>query len=75
METIRQVIEVKSDRKVEITLPDTIQPGLVEMVVVVQSMPRTQLETATPSSNLFGFLPQRIDPLQFQRQLRDEWNR
>ena len=75
METIRQVVEVKSDRKVEITLPDTIQPGLVEMVVVVQSMPRTDLETAPPSSNLFGFLPQRIDPLQYQRQLRDEWNR
>ena len=72
METIRQVIEVKSDRKVEITLPDTIQPGLVEMVVVVQSMPRTQLEKAPSSSTLFGFLPQRIDPLQFQRQLRDE---
>ena len=72
METIRQVIEVKSDRKIEITLPDTIQPGLVEIVDVVQSMPRTQLETAAPSSTLFGFLPQRIDPLQFQRQLRDE---
>jgi len=72
METIPQVIEVKGDRKVEITLPNTIQPGLVEMVVVVQPMPRTQLEAAPPSSNLFGFLPQRIDPLQFQRQLRDE---
>jgi len=72
METIRQVIEVKGDRKVEITLPNTIQPGLVEMVVVVRSMPQTQLEAAPPSSNLFGFLPQRIDPLQFQRQLRDE---
>lgn len=72
METIRQVIEVKSDRKVKITLPNTIQPGLVEMVVVVQSMPPNHLETASPSSNLFGFLPPRIDPLQFQRQLRDE---
>ena len=72
METIRQVVEVKSDRKIEITLPDTIQPGLVEIVDVVQSMPRTQLETAPPSGTLFGFLPQRIDPLQFQRQLRDE---
>ena len=72
METIRHVIEVKGDRKVEITLPDTIAPGLVEIVVVVQSMP--QPEIAPRSSNLFGFLPQRIDPLQFQRQLRDEWN-
>jgi hypothetical protein len=75
METIRQVIEVKGDRKVEITLPDTIQPGFVEMIVVVQSMPQTERETAPSSNNLFGFLPQRTDPLQFQRQLRDEWNR
>ncbi|UBF23833.1 hypothetical protein K9N68_18965 [Kovacikia minuta CCNUW1] len=75
METIRQVIEVKGDRKVEITLPDVIQPGLIEMVIVVQPMPQTALKTAPPSSNLFGFLPRRIDPLQFQRQLRDEWNR
>ncbi|MEX0271633.1 hypothetical protein AB3R30_21155 [Leptolyngbyaceae cyanobacterium UHCC 1019] len=74
METICQGIEVKSDRKVEITLPDTIKPGLVEMVVTVQPMSRTQIEAAPPSSNLFGFLPQRIDPL-LQRQLRDEWNR
>jgi hypothetical protein len=75
METIRQVIEVKSNRKVEITLPSTIQPGLVEMVVVVRPMPQTHLEPASSSINLFGFLPRRIDPLQFQRQLRDEWNR
>ena len=74
METIRQVIEVKGDRKVEITLPDSIQPGLVEIVVVVQSMPQPNFETAPPSSSLFGFLPQRIDPLQFQQQVRDEWN-
>jgi hypothetical protein len=75
METIRQVVEVKRDRKVEITLPDTIQPGFFEMVIVVQPMPQADSEAVPPSSNLFGFLPRRIDPLQFQRQLRDEWNR
>jgi hypothetical protein len=75
METIRQVIEVKGDRKVEITLPDTIQPGLVEMVIVMQPKPKTHSEAAPRPNDLFGFLPRRIDPLQFQRQLRDEWNR
>jgi hypothetical protein len=70
METIHQVIEVKGDRKIEITLPDTIQPGLVEMIVVLQAMPRTDSETAPPLSKLFSFLPQRIDPLQFQHQLQ-----
>ena len=75
METIRQVIEVKCHRKVEITLPDTIELGLVEMVVVVQSIPQNYPHTTPQSINLFGFLPRRVDPLQFQRQLRDEWNR
>jgi len=66
------VIEVKGDRKVEITLPDTIQPGFIEMVVVLQSVSQPDLVAASSSSHLFGFLPRRIDPLQFQRQLRDE---
>ncbi|MBW4518880.1 MAG: hypothetical protein KME16_04150 [Scytolyngbya sp. HA4215-MV1] len=75
METIRQVIEIKGDRKVQITLPNTIEPGLVEMVIVVRSLPQIEPETAPQATHLFGFLPQRVDPLQFQQQLRDEWNR
>ena len=75
METIRQVVEVQGDRKVQITLPNTIEPGLVEMVIVVRSLPQIEPETAPQATHLFGFLPQRVDPLQFQQQLRDEWNR
>ncbi|MBM0742891.1 hypothetical protein JOY44_14960 [Phormidium sp. CLA17] len=74
METIRQIVQVKGDRKLELTLPDDIQPGLVEIVVVLQ--PLQQLPpTPIQISNLFGFLPLRIDPLQFQQALRNEWNR
>ena len=75
METIHQVVEIKGDRKVQITLPNTVESGLVEMVIVVQPMSQTQPEIAPQSTRLFGFLPQRVDPLQFQQQLRDEWNR
>jgi len=73
METIRQIVQVNGDRKVEITLPEGVPPGLVEIVVVLQ--PLQSVPTPTPSPNLFGFLPSRIDPLQFQQALRNEWNR
>lgn len=74
METIRQIVNVDDDRKIELTLPDTVQPGLIEIVVILQ--PLQQPQPALPQiPNLFGFLPARIDPLQFQQALRDEWNR
>ena len=38
METIRQIVQINSDRKLEINLPPNIEPGLVEVVVVVQSL-------------------------------------
>ncbi|NJL20994.1 MAG: hypothetical protein HC895_09500 [Leptolyngbyaceae cyanobacterium SM1_3_5] len=72
METIRQIVQVSGDRKIELTLPDAVQPGLVEIVVVLQPLPQPALPQIP---NLFGFLPARIDPLQFQQALRDEWHR
>lgn len=76
METFRQVVTVGSDHRVEVTIPDTIPPGQVEIVVVVQpiSEPAAPASSAATSS-LFGFLPKRIDPAQFEQQMRDEWNR
>lgn len=76
METIRQIITVTAERKVEVTLPDSIKPGLVEMVIVLQPLPnKPQPTQANPHKNLFGFLPRRIDPLEFERQIRNEWSR
>ncbi len=76
METIRQIITVTAERKVEVTSPDSIKPGLVEMVIVLQPLPNTpQPKQANIHKNLFGFLPRRIDPLEFERQIRNEWGR
>lgn len=72
METIRQVVHVRSDRKIELTLPETVEPGLVEIVIVLQPLPNSE---QLPRKSLFGFLPRRIDPMEFQRQIRDEWDR
>ncbi|MCY7320312.1 MAG: hypothetical protein LH660_00520 [Phormidesmis sp. CAN_BIN36] len=76
METIRQIITVTAERKVEFTLPDSVKPGLIEMVIVLQPLPNTpQSKQANIHKNLFGFLPRRIDPLEFERQIRNEWGR
>jgi hypothetical protein len=77
METIRQIVLVNRDRKVELTLPEGVQPGLVEIVVVLQPLeplePSERSQSiSTEIPNLFGFLQSRVDPLQFQKTLRDE---
>ncbi|NEQ48061.1 MAG: hypothetical protein F6K00_32830 [Leptolyngbya sp. SIOISBB] len=76
METFRQVVTVSSDhRKIEVTLPNTIPPGKVEVVLVVQPISDQSGSASLPDVvNLFGFLPKRVDPLQFERQIRDEWS-
>ncbi len=76
METIRKVVSVGSDRQLEIRLPDTVEPGLVEVVVVLQSLPPLTevLPEEDETLDLFGFLQKRIDPLEFQQALRAEWD-
>ncbi|NEO56943.1 MAG: hypothetical protein F6K54_30045 [Okeania sp. SIO3B5] len=76
METIRKVVYVGSDRKLEISLPDTVEPCLVEVVVVVQSLPPvTKIsQEGEETLDFFGFLPKRIDTLEFQQGLRAEWH-
>lgn len=76
METFRQIVTVSPDRKIEMTLPAAIPLGQAEIVVVVQPLSEQTASTSSPdTNNLFGFLEKRIDPLQFERQMRDEWNR
>ena len=55
METIRQIVHVGGDRKVEVTLPDTVQPGVIEMVIVLQPVESSYPPDQRPL-NLFGFL-------------------
>ena len=79
MEIIRQVVRVGNEGKIEITIPETVQSGLVEIVVLVQSIPdQAEVNSEYPAKNqlldLFGFLPQRVDPMMFQHQLRSEWD-
>ncbi|MBO1347201.1 MAG: hypothetical protein EBE86_007295 [Hormoscilla sp. GUM202] len=76
METIRKVVSIGCDRQLEIRLPDAVEPGLVEVIVVVQPLsPLTEVpEEPDEPLDLFGFLPKRVDPLEFQKALRAEWD-
>ena len=43
-------------------------------MVVVQSLPPvTEVSQEEKALDLFGLLPKRIDPLEFQQALRAEW--
>lgn len=80
METIRQVVQVGKSRQIQITLPETVEPGLVEVVIVVQPLSNQIKSTSDRSQEnqlveLFGFLPRRVEPLQFQQEIRKEWDR
>ncbi len=86
MRTIHQIIKIEDDRQLNLTLPPDITTGLTEVIVVLQpcpvssaaepgdSLPEYPLPI-TGTQNCFGFLPQRLDPLVFQQQLRNEWHR
>ena len=83
METIRQIVQVNSDRRIEITLPANVTPGLIEVVIVLQAIPpadspkdsrsETLHEYSSQPLDLFGFLQRQVNPPQFQEQLRNEW--
>jgi hypothetical protein len=80
MKTIRQVVQVGKNRQIQITLPESIEPGLVEVVIVVQPVLDQTKSTSDRSQEnqtveLFGFLPPQVDPIQFQQELRKEWER
>ncbi len=62
METIHQVVQVGSDRQIQITLPETIKPGLVEVVIVVQSISTQLNPTGDAASATASLCPQENPP-------------
>ena len=72
METIRQIVQVNSDRRIEITLPATVTPGLIEVVIFLQAIPtadspkdsrsETLHEYSSQPLDLFGFLQRQVNP-------------
>lgn len=81
MQTLRQIVEVGDDRKLEIILPATVEPGPLEIVVTFQPAQSPEPSPLNKFKSLFGFLKKRlnsfdsVDPVAFQRELRNEWDR
>ena len=77
MQTLRQIIEVGGDRKLELTLPDNVEPGPMGVVVTFQPVSTVEpiVSPLLKFRRLFGFLPKRVDPMEFQRQMRNELDR
>jgi hypothetical protein len=73
MQTIRQIVKIEADRLLNLTLPSEVTAGLMEVTIIIQ--PVVPEADRASKSNLFGFLPKRIDPIAFQTDLRNEWNR
>jgi hypothetical protein len=76
MQTIRQIVKIEDDRRLNLTLPSDITAGLMEVTIFLQPIaPESDRIAPTSQPSLFGFLPKRIDPIVFQTDLRNEWNR
>jgi len=77
MNTIQQLVTIPADRRLQIDLllPDTIPPGVSEMLVVFS--PTHQKRDRKPLRHFAGSLAASAtfagDPVALQRMLRDEW--
>jgi hypothetical protein len=47
----------------------------VRIILLIPEIDEDNKTAASEPPNLFGFLPKRADPLTFQQEMRDEWNR
>lgn len=73
MLSIRQKYSVSLDRKLSIQLPETIELGEREIIVIVdQSLVHTT-EEETDLMTFSSTLNWSVDGLEYQRKLRDEW--
>ena len=73
MLSIKQKYSVSQDRKVSIQLPKTIEPGEHEIIVIVD---QPLAYTRDKEADLMAFsatLDWPVDGLEYQRQIRDEW--
>ena len=77
MQTIQAEITVSDDRRLEIDLPEDIEVGTYQVVLVLNPQPQPletvathQLNEATGKLEIFS----QIDPVQWQQNMREEWD-
>lgn len=77
MKTIQAEITISDDRRLELDLPEDIEVGTYQVVLVLNPQPQPMetktnhnLNEAAGKLKIFS----QIDPVQWQRQIRDEWD-
>ncbi len=73
MLSIKQKYSVSLDRKVSIQLPEIIEPGQHEIIVIVD---QPSVYTTDGETDLMAFsatIDWPVDGLEYQHQIRDEW--
>lgn len=69
--------EVPPDRTIIVKMPDEVQPGRHELIVVINEQPSAPRSPETCNADalnqLAGTLRLTEDPLAFQQRLREEW--
>ena len=79
MITLNVDCEVSPDRTVTFKLPESVKPGLHELIIVLEenvSAQRQIISNAQALMQLAGTVTafKRVDGLEYQRALRSEWN-
>ena len=79
MLTLNIDCEVKPDRVVTFKLPETVLPGRHELVVVIEEGETGRIKTDSNAQALMQFAGsvaafKQIDGVEFQREVRAEWN-
>ncbi len=73
MLSIKQKYSVSQDHKVSIQLPKTIEPGEHEIIVIVDQPLAYTRDKETDLMVFSATLDWPVDGLEYQRQIRDEW--
>ena len=73
MQLFKRRYSVSRDHKISIQLPDDIEPGEHEFIIIVdQPSPRSAVKECNPM-DFSGTLEWSVDGLEYQRQCRGEW--
>lgn len=79
METLNQTLLIPENHQVFLTLPSRIPTGMAEIVLVIHPQPpKSVVHKEEELLKLIGILKDSPnfngDPVQLQRQLREEWD-
>lgn len=73
MLSIKQKYSVSQDHKVTIQLPDHVEPGEHEIIIIVDQPPAGKAGAEINPMDFSGTVDWPVDGMDYQRQIRGEW--